>query len=60
MNALYSEDERQVLRKSHQNPELIALNRDFLGHPNSDIAHKYLHTHYRPRPFYSQKERAQE
>lgn len=56
MNALYSEDERQVLRKSHQNPELIALNRDFLGQPNSEIAHKYLHTHYRPRPFYNQKE----
>ncbi|MBP6137548.1 MAG: 2Fe-2S iron-sulfur cluster binding domain-containing protein [Clostridiaceae bacterium] len=54
-NALYSEDERQVLRKSHQNPELIELIEKFLGAPNSDVAHKYLHTHYAPRPFYEQK-----
>ena len=55
-DALYSEDERQVLRKSHQNPELIELIDKFLGAPNSDVAHKYLHTHYAPRPFYAQKE----
>ncbi len=54
-NALYSEDERQVLRKSHQNPELIELIDKFLGAPNSEVAHKYLHTHYHKRPFYVQK-----
>ncbi|MGI6157913.1 MAG: NADH-dependent [FeFe] hydrogenase, group A6 [Saccharofermentanales bacterium] len=55
MNALYSEDERQVIRKSHQNPELIELNKRFLGHPNSEVAHKYLHTTFHYRPVYQQK-----
>lgn len=53
--ALYSEDERQVIRKSHHNPELIQLIERFLGHPNSEVAHKYLHTHYHPRTHYDQK-----
>ena len=53
--ALYSEDERQVIRKSHQNPELVRLVEQFLGHPNSEVAHKYLHTHYHPHSFYDQK-----
>lgn len=52
--ALYSEDERQVIRKSHQNPELIQLIDHFLGAPNSEVAHKYLHTHYHPRSYYDQ------
>lgn len=52
--ALYSEDERQVIRKSHQNPELIQLIDHFLGTPNSEVAHKYLHTHYHPRTSYDQ------
>lgn len=53
-NALYSEDERQVIRKSHQNPELVQLIERFLGKPNSEVAHKYLHTHYYPRSYYDQ------
>ena len=50
--ALYSEDEACHLRKSHKNPEIIALYQEFLGEPNSHKAHHYLHTHYAPRPFY--------
>ncbi len=45
-NALYSEDERQVWRQSHNNPQLQALYKEFLGEPNSHKAHELLHTHY--------------
>jgi len=46
MKAIYSEDENMVRRKSHQNPEVIAIYKDFLGKPNSKVSHELLHTHY--------------
>ena len=50
--ALYTEDERQVLRQSHNNPQIKALYAEFLGEPNSHKAHELLHTHYGARvPF---------
>ena len=48
-NALYSEDERQVLRQSHNNPQIIELYEKFLGEPNSHLAHELLHTSYAGR-----------
>ncbi|MCQ2386839.1 MAG: [FeFe] hydrogenase, group A [Clostridia bacterium] len=45
-NALYSEDERQVIRQSHNNPQVKALYDEFLGEPNSHKAHELLHTTY--------------
>ncbi len=45
-NALYSEDERQVIRQSHNNPRLQDLYKEFLGEPNSHLAHELLHTTY--------------
>ena len=50
--ALYSEDERKHLRKSHENPELKQLYKNYLGKPNGHKAHELLHTHYVPRPKY--------
>ena len=44
--ALYSEDERQVLRQSHNNPQIKALYDEYLGEPNSHKAHELLHTTY--------------
>jgi NADH-quinone oxidoreductase subunit G/NADP-reducing hydrogenase subunit HndD len=44
--AIYSEDEAQTIRKSHKNPYIIALYEEFLGKPNSHLAHELLHTHY--------------
>lgn len=44
--ALYSEDERKTLRKSHENPDLQQLYKEFLGEPNGHKAHELLHTHY--------------
>ena len=47
--ALYSEDERQVLRQSHKNPQIVELYEKFLGEPNSHKAHELLHTSYAAR-----------
>jgi iron-only hydrogenase group A len=44
--AIYTEDEAQTIRKSHKNPYIKALYEEFLGTPNSHIAHELLHTHY--------------
>lgn len=44
--ALYSEDEKKTLRKSHENPDLIKLYEEYLGTPNGHLAHELLHTHY--------------
>jgi NADH-quinone oxidoreductase subunit G len=49
---LYSDDEKSVVRVSHKNPNIIKLYDDFLGKPNSEKPHKYLHTHYVERPLY--------
>ncbi len=45
-SVLYSEDERQVIRQSHNNPDIIKLYKDYLGHPLSEKAEELLHTHY--------------
>jgi len=57
-NALYSEDERQTLRQSHNNPQIKELYDKFLGEPNSHLAHELLHTTYKGRePFRAGKEK---
>ena len=47
--ALYSEDERQTVRQSHNNPQITELYEKFLGEPNSHKAHELLHTTYAGR-----------
>ena len=47
--ALYSEDERQVVRQSHNNPQIVELYEKFLGEPNSHKSHELLHTSYAAR-----------
>ena len=47
--ALYSEDERQALRQSHNNPQIKKLYDEYLGEPNSHRAHELLHTTYAAR-----------
>jgi iron-only hydrogenase group A len=46
MKAIYSEDEHKVLRKSHENPDVIAIYKEFLDQPNSHKSHELLHTYY--------------
>jgi iron-only hydrogenase group A len=50
--AIYSEDESMVIRKSHENPEISEIYKQFLGEPLSHKSHDLLHTHYKPRKRY--------
>ena len=44
--ALYKIDKDMPIRKSHENPDIITLYKDFLGEPLSEKAHELLHTTY--------------
>nr|WNF20745.1 hydrogenase [synthetic construct] len=46
--ALYDLDERNTLRRSHENEAVNQLYKEFLGEPLSHRAHELLHTHYVP------------
>ena len=50
--ALYQEDAGKPQRKSHENASVMAVYKDYLGEPNSHLAHELLHTHYVERPKY--------
>lgn len=41
---LYKDDKSMKFRKSHKNPAIQELYREFLDHPLSEKAHHYLHT----------------
>ena len=45
-SVLYSEDERQVIRQSHNNKDIQKLYKDFLGEPGSELAEELCHTSY--------------
>lgn len=47
--AIYSEDRSKVIRKSHENQEVLKLYEEFLEKPYSEKAHELLHTYYVPR-----------
>lgn len=47
--ALYSEDEASTLRKSHENPYIQKLYKEYFGEPCSHKAHELLHTTYTKR-----------
>jgi len=42
-------DRSKVLRRSNENPEVIAIYEKYLDHPLSHKAHELLHTNYFPR-----------
>jgi NADP-reducing hydrogenase subunit HndD len=44
--AIYEEDAGKPIRKSHENPFIQELYKEFLGKPLSDLSHELLHTHY--------------
>jgi iron-only hydrogenase group A len=45
-NALYNIDSAKTLRKSHENPAIKELYKEFLGEPGSHVSHNLLHTKY--------------
>jgi NADP-reducing hydrogenase subunit HndD len=52
IDAIYAEDMGMEIRKSHQNPEVARIYKEFLGEPNSHKSHELLHTHYVERVMY--------
>jgi NADH-quinone oxidoreductase subunit G/NADP-reducing hydrogenase subunit HndD len=46
LRGLYDEDESKTLRKSHDNPFISSIYKEYLEHPNSHVSHELLHTHY--------------
>ena len=51
--ALYTIDKESVLRKSHENPVLIKIYKNYLGDIGGHKAHELLHTHYQKREKYN-------
>jgi NADH-quinone oxidoreductase subunit G len=49
---IYKDDEKSVVRRSHENPEIVQIYKDYLGEPLSHKAHELLHTTYQERPIY--------
>ena len=52
VEAIYAEDGEMPMRKSHQNPEVIKLYKDFLKEPLGEVSHHLLHTKYTKRKRY--------
>ena len=52
-NALYTIDEKSVLRKSHENPIVKKIYEEYLEKPGSYRAEKLLHTRYKKREKYN-------
>jgi len=50
--AIYEEDMGMPVRKSHENPDVEMIYKEFLGHPLGHKSHELLHTHYTPRKRY--------
>ncbi len=46
---IYNVDRVAKVRQSHNNPQVQALYKDFLGEPNGEKAHHLLHTEYEDR-----------
>ncbi|MDD5245932.1 MAG: NADH-dependent [FeFe] hydrogenase, group A6 [Candidatus Omnitrophica bacterium] len=56
--ALYGLDRQKIIRRSHNNPDVRRLYKEFLGKPLGEVPHKLLHTHYKakePRGIVSQE-----
>ena len=53
MEAIYGEDERKLVRKSHENQSLMDFYKEW-GEPGGHNSHEYLHTHYVKRGKYNE------
>ena len=55
VDAIYAEDRAYEIRKSHENPAIQELYKEFLGEPNGHKAHELLHTHYTAKALYKEQ-----
>ena len=53
MEAIYGEDERKLVRKSHENQSLLDFYKEW-GEPGGHNSHEYLHPHYVKRGKYNE------
>ncbi|MCX7842365.1 MAG: NADH-dependent [FeFe] hydrogenase, group A6 [Clostridia bacterium] len=53
--AIYEEDRELPIRKSHENPKVQMLYKEYFEKPGSHKAHELLHTHYVKRENYPEK-----
>jgi iron-only hydrogenase group A len=49
IKAIYKEDEGRPMRKSHDNPAITQIYKEFLHEPLGHKSHELLHTHYRSK-----------
>jgi len=49
--ALITVDERKEIRKSHKNPAVLKLYKEYIGKPGSERAHKLMHTNYSKKTY---------
>ena len=52
-DSMYSIDEKSKIRKSHENPVVNKIYKEFFEKPGSKVAHKYLHTKYQKENLYN-------
>ena len=50
--AIYAEDMGKPIRKSHENPEITEVYKEYLTQPLGHKSHELLHTHYKVRKRY--------
>ena len=51
IQSLYEEDEKETLRLSYKNPEIIEIYEKFYKEPNSELAEELLHTTYEDKSY---------
>lgn len=49
MKTIYDIDDKETIKVSHKNPEIIQIYEEFLEKPLGHISHELLHTHYYKR-----------
>ena len=54
LSGIYAEDEGKPLRKSHENPYVTNLYKEFLKYPGSHVSHEFLHTTYTARGIFNE------
>jgi len=49
MKSLYDIDDKETIKVSHKNPEIVQIYKDYLDKPLGHRSHELLHTHYAKR-----------
>lgn len=49
MTALYDIDDKETIKVSHKNPEIVTIYKEYFEKPLSHKSHELLHTHYAKR-----------